>query len=412
MASLRDQFEHFYAPDEDAEKTAFKTGLVTPDTNVLLNLYRFQARPRDELFGALEKLGERLWIPHQVGLEFHRRRLNVIAEQERYFNDTRKDFKALVDNLRSRVETFGTRIVLDKDRIRAINERIGSLQELLTAEVSEAGKANLVRLQHHDSDEVLTRLESLLDSRVGEPMRPRKLKAARKEAKRRAAAQLPPGYRDSGKADPTGDYLIFRQLMDEAKERKLPVVFITDDEKPDWYRREYNIPLGPRYELREEMMAEAGVPFVIMTTERFLRYAETYLNAEVSAETVDQAKELPGIVEDDLRIEAIRDLITNIEDPLQRTLLLSELHKMWVTIENTSRSNITALAQVDRDLIRRDLEVVRAKLDKLQSPMETSTARAQAALELSLAWERLLKYHRALTRAQNEQSSPEEDEQE
>lgn len=50
------------------------------------------------------------------------------------------------------------------------------------------------------------------------------------------AAQLPPGYCDSGKADPTGDYLIFRQLMDEAKERKLPAMFITDDEKSDWYR--------------------------------------------------------------------------------------------------------------------------------------------------------------------------------
>ena len=99
MASLRDQFEHFYVSDEDAEKTAIQTGLVTPDTNVLLNLYRFQAGARDELFGALEKLGERLWIPHQVALEFYRRRLDVIAEQEKYFNDTRKDL-TLVGDLR------------------------------------------------------------------------------------------------------------------------------------------------------------------------------------------------------------------------------------------------------------------------------------------------------------------------
>ena len=300
MASLRDQFEHFYAPDEDAEKRAIQTGLVTPDTNVLLNLYRFQVGARDELFGALEKLDERLWIPHQVGLELHRRRrLDVIAEQEKYFDGTRKDLDALVRDLRKRVETFGTRIALDEDRIRAIKESIDSLQKLLTAEVTEAKKANEVRLKDRDSDAVLARLESLLDSRVGKPMRPKVLKAARKEAKRRVAAQLPPGYRDSGKADPTGDYLIFRQLMDEAKERKLPVVFITDDEKTDWYRREHDIPLGPRYELREEMMAEAGVPFVIMTTESFLQHAEKYLNAEVSAETVNQAKDLPGIVEND-----------------------------------------------------------------------------------------------------------------
>jgi hypothetical protein len=81
MASLRDQFHHFYAPDEAAVKAALQAGLVTPDANVLLSLYRFQRVARDQLFSALEKLGVRLWIPHQVGLEFHRNRLGVMFEQ-------------------------------------------------------------------------------------------------------------------------------------------------------------------------------------------------------------------------------------------------------------------------------------------------------------------------------------------
>lgn len=382
MASLRDQFEHFYAPDEDAEKTAIQTGLVTPDTNVLLNLYRFQARPRDELFGALEKLGERLWIPHQVGLEFHRRRLDVIAEQEKYFDHTRKDLDALVGNLRKRVETFRTRIALDEARIGAIKEGISSLQKLLTAEVIEARKANEVRLKDRDSDAVLARLESLLDSRVGEPMRPKVLKAARKEAKRRVANQLPPGYRDSRKADPTGDYLIFRQLMDKAKERRLPVLFITDDEKSDWYRCEHDIPLGPRYELREEMMAEAGVPFVIMTTQSFLQYAKEYLNAEVSAETVDQAKELPGIVEDDLRTEFERELIARRD------------------VRERAEENIQS------GRFRRDLDEIRFLEERLAligklTPVE--------AIEAADRWRRLLKYREL---ARDVPFSPEEDEQE
>jgi hypothetical protein len=103
MASLRDQFQHFYAPDEDAIVAALQTGLVTPDANVLLNLYRFQAGARDELFGALEKVGDRLWIPYQVGLEFHRNRLNVIAEQEAYFSKTEQEFNAAFDGLREKV---------------------------------------------------------------------------------------------------------------------------------------------------------------------------------------------------------------------------------------------------------------------------------------------------------------------
>ena len=81
----------------------------------------------------------------------------------------------------------------------------------------------------------------------------------------------------------------------EAKERKLPVVFITDDTKEDWYQKYNGRTLGARRELREEMMSQAGVPLFIMTTETFLHHAGKYLNAEVSQETVDQARELPGL---------------------------------------------------------------------------------------------------------------------
>jgi hypothetical protein len=82
--------------------------------------------------------------------------------------------------------------------------------------------------------------------------------------------------------------------MSEAANRRLPVVFITDDSRSDdWYRREHGLTLGARYELRAEMTHEAGVPLLMMTTETFLRHAKTYLDATVSDETVDQAKELP-----------------------------------------------------------------------------------------------------------------------
>jgi len=79
MANLRDQFTPYYAPDDEAVAAALRTGLVTPDTNVMLAAYRFERHARDELLAALEKLEDRLWIPHQVALEFHRNRLGVIA---------------------------------------------------------------------------------------------------------------------------------------------------------------------------------------------------------------------------------------------------------------------------------------------------------------------------------------------
>jgi hypothetical protein len=82
--------------------------------------------------------------------------------------------------------------------------------------------------------------------------------------------------------------------MEHAREHELPVVLVTDDVKGDWYRRQQDIGFGARAELREEMMLEAGVPFIIMTTKTFLEHAKAHLGVAVSPETVEQAKELPG----------------------------------------------------------------------------------------------------------------------
>lgn len=334
MASLRGDFEHFYPLGDDYVETAIRSGLVTPDTNVLLALYRFQGKAREQLFGALEKLGDSLWVPHQVGLEFHRRRLDVIDEQANYLKSTRAELDRLIKDLRATMGKFGTRIGLDKDRGDGISGAITNLQTRLTAEVTAAQKANNVRLRDHDSDPVLEQLEVLLDNRVGARMKPKELKAARKEARRRVAERIPPGYEDAGKADPTGDYLIFRQVMQEAKKRQRPLVFVTDDEKPDWYRRKGDLVLGARHELRDEMMTEAGVQLAIMTTEDFLLNAKKYLEADVSPETVDQAKELPGIVEnDDLTFEGPTldlDLLQWLLDAKEPDAIRAILNRHWV----------------------------------------------------------------------------------
>ena len=295
MASLRDQFSYFYTPDEDAVETAMQTGMVTPDANVLLSLYRFQPVGRDELFGALKKTGDRLWVPHQVGLEFHKNRLNVMAEQEGYFTKTLKELEGPITDLESRVRAFRSRIALDEEHVRDVKHFIAQLRELINDAVARAQESNDILLKDHDSDKVLARIEALLGDRVGEPMEPKELEAARKEADRRIKDRVPPGYMDRAKADPAGDYLVWRQLMTEAAKRKIPVVLITDDRKEDWYRREQGLTLGARYELRQEMLTEAGVPLLVMTTETFLIHAKKYLDAEVSPETVDQAKELPKI---------------------------------------------------------------------------------------------------------------------
>ena len=45
-------------------------GVIVFDTNVLLNLYRYNEEARDELLALMKSFQKRLWMPYQVGLEF------------------------------------------------------------------------------------------------------------------------------------------------------------------------------------------------------------------------------------------------------------------------------------------------------------------------------------------------------
>jgi hypothetical protein len=239
----------------------------------------------------------------------------VIAAQEAFFGKTRDDLESAMGSYLARLKAFTSRIAMPQPRVQELEQMIRGAHAQVTAQATGAEEANEVHLDGRDSDEVLASLETLFDGRVGDPMSPDKLEAARKEAKRRVDHKIPPGYADKDKSDPSGDYLVWRHLLDEAASRRLPVVLVTDDRKEDWVRREHGLTLGPRPELCEEMSAEAGVMFLLMSTATFLRHAKEYLSASVSPETVDQARELPAALDErqralfeEMRGEALAEL--------------------------------------------------------------------------------------------------------
>lgn len=81
---MRAAFHGFFQPNKDEYDVLWKDAAVVLDTNALLNLYRYTTKSRNELLQALEGLAGRLWLPHRVGVEFHKRRLGLIREQH-YF---------------------------------------------------------------------------------------------------------------------------------------------------------------------------------------------------------------------------------------------------------------------------------------------------------------------------------------
>ena len=106
-----------------------------------------------------------------------------------------------------------------------------------------------------------------------------------KDLSHRTTHNIPPGYKDKAKSDGgIGDVIIWHSLMQLAKTRSVPVVFVSNDEKTDWMVRSGSGALLPRFELIAEFYKKTGQRLSIVN---FIQFLELH---ELSPATVDKVR--------------------------------------------------------------------------------------------------------------------------
>jgi PIN like domain len=288
---VREQFAAYYPPDPERRREFVAAGLVALDANVLLDLYRMNTDAREDVLGLLRQLSDRLWVPHQAALEFHRNRFAVIHDQEQVFKKLQKDVTDAGEKIMGIVSNVRNHPIIDRKALEGvIRESLGVMRSYLEG----LGQEPILSIQTAvDADPVLDAVTTLLADKVGSAYTPDEMTKVEAEGMQRVKDQRPPGYADAKKdgAQALGDYVLWRQLLDEAVKRKLPVLLVTNDQKEDWYRRLHGITIGPRTELISEMLEEAGVPFHAQTLERFLGSAAPILRS-VKETTVTEVRRI------------------------------------------------------------------------------------------------------------------------
>ena len=113
-----------------------------------------------------------------------------------------------------------------------------------------------------------------------------------------------------------GDFILWMQVIDKAKESKSPVIFITDERKKDWWWKiKDGRNMGPRQELTEEIMEKAKVDFHMYSSERFLSYGQNFLKEQVNQEALEEIQEMKKA-----ELEHIRMLKRRAERDLRRRI--------------------------------------------------------------------------------------------
>lgn len=288
---MKKQFAEYYELPEERIKEIWDNSLIVFDTNVLLNLYRYNEESRNEFINVIKTYKERLWIPYQVGLEFHRRREEIMRKNAKAYNvlaeKISKDLVGVVSSLESEYTRHPYISIKD------IKKRVEKCAESITKTLE---KQALAHPDYSNGDEILQSITELFDGRVGSDFEEKDLEALYKEGEKRYANKIPPGYcdeknkKDKGKRSLYGDLVVWKQTIHHCKEQAKSLIFITDDHKPDWWDKVEG-KHTPRKELIKEFADSTVQNILIYDSSRFLEYAKRN-KAKISPKTIREVEKV------------------------------------------------------------------------------------------------------------------------
>jgi hypothetical protein len=329
---MKDEFLGFYAPTKGEIDKAWKEGTFVFDTNVLLNLYRYSEKTRKDFLLVMSKVKDRIFLPHQVGLEYHSNRLSTIEGLE-------NSYSALLNGIKSFFEKSVKDLLNQFKRHPSIEiDRIITLMDEFIKKVSiELDKQRKNHPDFVSQDVVLKNLTELFKGKIGKQFTREELKKIFQEGKDRYEQQIPPGYKDQdtkkkkGEQHVFGDLIIWKEIIRHTIKDKNRVVLVTDDRKEDWWTIENGKTIRPREELIKEFYDLTKIRVLIYNADQFLHFAkERKLATNIKEASVTEIKEVRKTDESINRLSDILksheiNVTSQIYNPLSEYLKASSL---------------------------------------------------------------------------------------
>lgn len=221
------------------------------DTNSLILPYTTSSESLDEIKKVYTKIidEKRFFIPGQVAREFARIRPEKIKEVFQQLTKSRNSIPVLGIGKYPLLEG-----IKDYDELSTKEKEINSL---VKDYAKQLGKVIEHVKEWSWNDPVSQLYKSLFNDGVIYDIELDEEKI-KKELEYRYENKIPPGYEDRNKDDGgTGDLLIWFTILELAETHKKDIVFISGDEKKDWFYQVDKQSLYPKFELTAEFRGKA-----------------------------------------------------------------------------------------------------------------------------------------------------------
>ncbi len=291
---MKKLFESRYNKDAEFYENLLSNATVVLDTNVLLRLYKFSEPTRNYFLEVLFSIKDRLWLPYQVGNEFFANRLSVICEQIKSYTEFEKN----INSIKTKLDDKRSHPFLSENILDMLNSSFAEV----TADLHDSKKKyeDLI-----NNDIILHKILELYEGKAGKEYPLDDVDNLIKIATDRYSKKIPPGYMDFkskggdkpdqnlsnyDKVRPYGDYFLWRQTIDYAK-NKFDVVLVTDDVKEDWYSEAMGKTIGPRHELLAEFKHETNQELYLYQSDIFIKRIENSLGKIANNAALEEIKE-------------------------------------------------------------------------------------------------------------------------
>ncbi|MDD1507299.1 PIN-like domain-containing protein [Pseudomonas sp. CNPSo 3701] len=276
----------------DLNESIWSRCIFVFDTNILLNLYRYSDETRTLFIKTLQNFQDRIWIPHRVAIEYLENRLDVIYEQQEEYEKAISEIK----KLKTKLENSRQHPFISNESMTEVSLSLDkACEELETNKGTHSNRIN--------SDDIKTQISEIFDDeKIGEAFSNEELEEILKEGADRYKEKVPPGYSDikkqgtdesiKARCRPYGDLIIWKAIIKKSIESDLPIIFVTDDGKEDWWHRFKGKTLGPRPELIEEFKEKTQKEFYMYLPERFLSFAAAKIEEQPSKEILDEIRDI------------------------------------------------------------------------------------------------------------------------
>lgn len=257
---MKSKFPMFYL---DYEKL-WNEAVFVFDTNVILDLLRLPADERETLIKILNELKETntIWIPYQVGYEYHKHFRKIITENNINSEQAYNTIKTTITDLKESISNYSKSVYPDIKIDNLLKELDNSIES-----ITKIFNTN----EKIDYEKTIEQISTIFEN-IGENYSTEELNTKIEEAEKRFKEQIPPGYQDDDKeTNKYGDVLIWFQMMDYAKTNKKNIIFVSRDAKPDWYSKKDKQTIAPRFELLLEFYKETNQYIYIYQEQNFIK---------------------------------------------------------------------------------------------------------------------------------------------